>query len=290
MDKPGPLKPQASAVPYLGGVAVFAGVVVGATTGRPSVLMPLGGALLLGVSDDLIELPPGLRLFGQLGVGALVAVTVPLHLPGALGTVLTIVVTVLLINGVNLIDGLDMLAGGVVAVATIGFVAVIPGAGRELSISVIAALVGFLLYNRPPARIYLGDGGSYMLGAALTVLLAFSWAPGVATPVGTAMLALVAVVAAEVAFASIRRLRGGVSPLVGDRRHPYDRLVARGWSPSVTSLCYVAIQAVLVSCAVTAAHFVSIGAAVAVDAAAAAFLVTFAATTGALRPDEEAAR
>ena len=90
-------------------------------------------------------------------------------------------VTVLLINGVNMIDGLDALAGGVVAVAARGLrldaAGRRPGPGRGPR---RCALAGFLVYNRPPARIYLGDGGSYLLGTALAVLLASAWAPGTA--------------------------------------------------------------------------------------------------------------
>jgi UDP-GlcNAc:undecaprenyl-phosphate GlcNAc-1-phosphate transferase len=290
VDRPGALKPQTEPVPYLGGIAVFTGLVVGAVTGRPSALLPLAAALCLGLSDDVVDLPAALRLVGQLGVGALVVATIPLHLPGAPGAIAVIVVTPLLVNGVNLIDGLDMLAAGVVAVAVAGFASVLHGAGRQLSIALCAALLGFLLYNRPPARIYLGDGGSYLLGAGLAVLLAYSWAPGVPTPVGTAALALVAVVAAEVAFAAVRRIRGRRSPMAGDRHHPYDQLVARGWSRSAASLSYMGMQAALAVGAVVAVHLASMAVAVVIDVAAAAVLVAAAAATGALTPDEEARR
>jgi UDP-GlcNAc:undecaprenyl-phosphate GlcNAc-1-phosphate transferase len=290
VDQPGELKPQTEPVPYLGGIAVFTGLIVGVVTGRASVLLPLTAALCLGLTDDVTDLPAGLRLVCQLGVGALVVVTLPLHLPGAPGAVAVIVVTPLVINGVNLIDGLDMLAAGVIAVAAAGFAAVLHGPGRPFSIALCAALVGFLLYNRPPARIYLGDGGSYLLGASLAVLLAYSWGPGVPTAVGVAALALVAVVVAEVAFAAVRRLRGRRSPMAGDRRHPYDQLVARGWTRSAASLSYLGIEALLAVGAVVAAHLTSMTAAVVVDVVAAAGLVAGAAATGALSPDEEARR
>lgn len=290
VDSPGVLKPQARPVPYLGGVAVYAGIVVGAAAGRPSVLVPLGGALGLGVADDIADLPPGVRLLGQLAVGALVAVTVPLHLPGGLGAVAVPLVTVLIVNGVNLIDGLDLLAGGVGAVAAVGFAIMLHGAGRQLSIALGAALLGFLFYNRPPARIYLGDGGSYLLGAALTVLLASSWGPGVPTTVGTAALAIVAVVVAEVAFAAARRIRARQSPLAGDRRHPYDLLVARGWPRPAASLAYVAVEALLAGGAVAAVHVGSLRAAVLLDLAAAGVLVGAAGAAGALTPDRGARR
>jgi UDP-GlcNAc:undecaprenyl-phosphate GlcNAc-1-phosphate transferase len=290
VDRPGALKPQSTSVPYLGGLAVFAGVMVGAAVGRPSVLAPLAVALCLGVADDRFDLSPVLRLIGQLAIGVTVVLTCPLHLPGVLAVLAIVVVTALVVNGVNLIDGLDMLASGVVAVAAAAFAVMLHGPGRQLSVALGAALVGFLFYNRPPARVYLGDGGSYLLGATLAVLLAYAWAPGVATPVGTAALALVAVAVAEVAFAVVRRVRGRRSLMAGDRRHPYDRLVARGWPRSAASLAYMALEAILATGAVVAAHFTSMTGAVAVDAAAAALLVASAAATGALAPDEEARR
>ena len=72
-------------------------------------------------------------------------------------------------------------------------------------------------YNRPPARIYLGDGGSYLLGTVLAVLLAAAWGPGVPVTSGTAALALVALPAAEVAFAVVRR---SARSTVTDGRRP----------------------------------------------------------------------
>ncbi len=215
---------------------MFAGLSSGPPSAGPTVLVPLAAALGLGVADDRFDLSPVLRLLGQLAVGAAVAVTCPVHLPGAARRRLVVAVTVLLINGVNLIDGLDMLAAGVAAVAAVGFAVALHGSGRQLAVALAASLVGFLVYNRPPARVYLGDGGSYLLGTALTVLLAESWGPGVPVPVGVAALALVALPVAEVAFAVVRRARGRRSLMAGDRGHPYDRLVARGWPRPAASL------------------------------------------------------
>ncbi len=288
MDRPGALKPQSHPVPYLGGVAVFAGAAVGALAGRPTLLVPLGMALVLGVADDRFELSPWVRLAGQFFVGAAVVVTCPVHLPGVAAATTIIVVSVLLINGVNLLDGLDLLAGGVVAVAALAFALLLGGWGRHLGVALAAALVGFLAYNRPPARVYLGDGGSYLLGTALAVLLAATWAPGVPASRAAAALALVAIPAAEVAFAVVRRWRGHRSLVTGDRGHPYDRLVASGWPRPAASLAYVAMEGILATAAVIAGLRASVAAAMVVDVAGAALLVASAAVTGALAPDEDA--
>jgi UDP-GlcNAc:undecaprenyl-phosphate GlcNAc-1-phosphate transferase len=271
VDRPGPLKLHETPVPYLGGVAVFVGVTIGVFAGRAAVLVPLLAALAVGVADDRLDLPAPIRLLAQLGVGAAIAATQPVHLPGWCGIPLIVAVTVILINGFNLIDGLDMLAAGVGTAAAVGFTLVLHGSSRLMAASLAGSLIAFLLFNRPPARIYLGDGGSYLLGAAIAVLLARAWAVGVTDPTGVAALGLPAVAVGEVACAIVRRRLSGKSLLAGDRGHPYDLLVARGWSPTAASGIYVALEAaiaVAVVLAVTVGH-VSMTAAVALDGAVA---------------------
>jgi UDP-GlcNAc:undecaprenyl-phosphate GlcNAc-1-phosphate transferase len=252
MDRPGPLKTHEAPVPYLGGVAVFAGVAVGGSVGRPVALIPIAAALVVGVTDDRFALPAPVRLLAQLGVGAVIAATQPVHLPGWLGMPLVLAATFILVNGFNLLDGLDMLAAGVGVGAAVGFALISHGDARLLAASLTGALVGFLFYNRPPARIYLGDGGSYLLGASMTVLLTRAWAVGVAGPTGIAALALLAVAVAEIACAIVRRRRSGRPILGGDRGHPYDRLVASGWSRTAASAAYIALEAVVAAAVVVA--------------------------------------
>ena len=283
MDHPGPLKPHATPVPYLGGLAVFAGVVVGGWVGRPLALVPLAAALAVGVSDDRFGLPAPLRLVAQLGVGAVIAVTQPVHLPGWIGVPLVMAASVVLINGFNLLDGLDMLCGGVGAAAAIGFAVVTHGPARLLAASLTGALVAFLWYNRPPARIYLGDGGSYLLGASLTVLLTYAWGVGVASTNGVIALALLAVPVAEVACAIVRRRRSGRSLLKGDRGHPYDVLVARGWSRTAASGAYIGVEvAVLVVTVVAVLGHASMTVALVLDLAVAVAVLGAAILAGGL--------
>jgi UDP-GlcNAc:undecaprenyl-phosphate GlcNAc-1-phosphate transferase len=285
VDHPGELKPQQRAVPYLGGVAVFVAAVAGGAVGRPLLLLPLGLALAVGVTDDAVHIAPAIRLAGQLAIGVIVAAVVPTHLPGPVGPVLVTAVAVLLMNGVNMIDGLDALAGGVTAVAVASFAWMLRGDARELALGLALALAGFLVYNRPPARIYLGDGGAYLLGTALTVLLASAWSPGRSTPVGVAALVLVAVPVAEVLFAVIRRLRSRRSLVLGDRGHPYDRLVARGWPAPAASALYIAVTLVCAGVALAVAVPRSVGPATVAAVLVAVALVATAAGAGVLTPD-----
>lgn len=284
IDRPGPLKTHDAPVPYLGGVAVFAGLVVGISTGRPITLIPLAAALALGVTDDRFGLPAPLRLAAQLGVGAAIAATVPLHLPGWIGVPLVVVTSVVLINGFNLLDGLDMLAAGVAAAAAVGFALVLHGPARLMAASLAGALATFLWSNRPPARIYLGDGGSYLLGAAMSVLLAYAWGVGVAVSTGVIALALLTVPAAEVVCAIVRRRRGKRPLLAGDRAHPYDLLVGRGWIPAAASGAYIALEVMIVAVVsiVVGTGPASVPVALGIDVAVAAVVFGGAAYVGGL--------
>jgi UDP-GlcNAc:undecaprenyl-phosphate GlcNAc-1-phosphate transferase len=288
VDRPGPLKPQSAPVPYLGGVAVFLAALVGAALGHPAVIAPLGGAVILGALDDRFGIPAPVRLVGQAAVGVGVAVVVPTWIGGIGGGVLVAAVAVVLMNGVNFLDGLDALAAGVVAVGCVGFAFLLHGASRELAVAVAAALAGFLVYNRPPAKVYLGDAGAYLLGAAVTVLIAEAWSPGTRSPVGVASLAIVAVPVAEVAFAVVRRLRARQPITSGDRRHPYDIAVARGWGRGTAALAYVTVEAVFAAAAVLSSRTHTLGGPVAVAVVAAVLSVAIAAACGAMSPGPRA--
>jgi UDP-GlcNAc:undecaprenyl-phosphate GlcNAc-1-phosphate transferase len=231
------------------------------------------------------DLSPWLRLAGEVGIGLAVVATCPVRFGAPAAVPLVVVITLLLVNGVNLLDGLDLLAGGVSAVATVAFALLFHGSARQLAVASAAALLAFLVFNRPPARIYLGDGGAYLLGTALAVLVARSWEPHVPARVGTASLALVALPAAEVAFAVVRRVRGHQSLTAGDRGHPYDRLVTRGWPRLSASLVYLGVEALVAVAAVTVAHHASLGAAIILDLVVAGALVALASAAGALAPD-----
>jgi UDP-GlcNAc:undecaprenyl-phosphate GlcNAc-1-phosphate transferase len=282
LDRAGPLKPQATPVPYLGGVAVFFGVAIGASVDRPLVLIPLGLALVVGVLDDRFEVAPGLRLVAQLAIGIAIVATQPVHPTGGVAVAAIVAIAVLLINGFNLLDGLDMLAGGVGLASAVGF-ALLDHEGRGLlALALAGALAAFLAYNRFPARIYLGDGGSYLLGATVTVLLCRAWGAGIPTPVGVLALALVAIPVTEVACALVRRTRSKLSLLTGDRGHPYDRLVQRGWPRPAASAVYIGAEVIVVLVVGVLRPSPSMAVAVAVDVGVGIVLLACAALAGGL--------
>lgn len=246
VDRPGPLKVHDRPVPYLGGVAVLVAV-AGPILAREAVLVvPLALATLLGLADDIWDLPPTVRIPAELLIGVSAAAVVDVR--GPAGALLTVAVVVLLLNAVNLLDGLDGLASTVALAGAVGFAVVLEGDGRVAALALAGALAGFLLWNRPPASVYLGDAGSYLLGSALGLLLADAWASGRPVPLAAGSVLLVAVPVADTTVAVLRRARARRPLLQGDRGHVYDQLVDRGWSrPAATAACAGAASALAVA-------------------------------------------
>lgn len=283
LDRPGPLKVHDRPIPYLGGLAILAGLAVGFGSTSPPLLLPLGLALALGVADDVGEVPAVFRVSGEIIVAALVFLIVPPGLIGVLGLLAVVLSFVLLVNAVNLIDGLDALASGVTLVSAIGFALILDGEAQVLALALVGATTGFLLFNRPPARIYLGDGGAYLAGATLAVLLVHAWGEGQSAAVSIGALLMVAVPVAEVAVAVIRRVINHQPLARGDRDHVYDQLVHRGWSRTSATLTLVAVQAFLVLLGLAASMLSTVAALAVVSVSALAVLV-MAAMAGFLTP------
>jgi len=273
LDRPGELKVHTAAIPYLGGVGVAAGLAVGVGPLHPILLVPLGLALALGVVDDARHIMPVVRLVAEVAVGLSAAAVMPVRLPGLLGPVDVTVIVVLLINGVNMIDGLDALASGVALMSAIGFAVVLRGDPQAMALALAGALAGFLVFNRPPARVYLGDGGAYLVGTALALLLGAAWNQREPLAVSVGALLLVACPAAELGFAVLRRVRSGDHLFAGDRSHIYDQLVTRGWSAPGAAGAYVISQALLAAVAVGAVRLSSRVAGVVVGICALALVV-----------------
>lgn len=237
VDMPGPLKTHRSPVPYLGGFAVFTGVVVGVVgADRLTLLLPLGLALALGTADDARDLPARVRLVAEVGIGITAAAVVP---GPPLARLATGGLVVVLLNAVNLLDGQDGLAASAAGVSALAF-ATLGGAAQPYALGLAGALAAFLVFNRPPARIYLGDGGSYLIGTALALAPALAggahsrWSVWLAAPL------IVALPLADTAIAVVRRARRRRPLFTGDRSHVYDQLVDRSWTVArSTTMCAV---------------------------------------------------
>jgi UDP-GlcNAc:undecaprenyl-phosphate GlcNAc-1-phosphate transferase len=242
VDHPGHLKVHERPVPYLGGVAVFIAMAPVIAIEEPMWLIPLGGALLLGVVDDVRLIPARIRLLCEAIIG--VAAGLVLEHDTVFGVLATAAIVVALINAVNLLDGLDGLAAGVGLVSAIGL-ALLGGTGA-IPIALAGALAGFLVFNRPPARIYLGDGGAYLIGATLAMLVAYALQENRGASYWLSALLLVAVPVTDTAIAIVRRMRSRRPVFTGDRSHVYDQLVDRGRSPGRAVAICIALQSVLV--------------------------------------------
>jgi UDP-GlcNAc:undecaprenyl-phosphate GlcNAc-1-phosphate transferase len=270
----------------------------------------LSGAVLvclLGIADDRWELDAITKLAGQvLAAGVMVLQGVQMlylpfggfasdtgsDVPGAVvlgpleGAVLTILVIVVTINAVNFVDGLDGLAAGIVAIAAAAFFAfsylltVQEGLLRATTSGVVAAAligvcVGFLPHNFSPARVFMGDSGSMLIGlllATTTVTLTGSVNPNdVGTDIAPALVPLLLPIAVmvvpflDVVLAIVRRTLAGRSPFAPDKQHLHHRLLERGHSHARAVLVMYLWSAVLAFGAVavafldTTALLVSVG-------------------------------
>lgn len=270
LDRPGPLKTHREPVAYLGGVAVFVALGVVLVVNHPSWLLPLGLAAALGVADDVRTISPPLRLIGQATIGCIAGAIEPA--PGRFGLLVTALLVVVLVNAVNLIDGMDGLAATVVAISAVGF-ALVGGDAAYPALAVCGALVGFLVFNRPPARIYLGDGGSYLLGTALSLLAACAL-EGQGRAAWIALPLFVGVPLADTAIAVVRRQRSGRSWLAGDRSHVYDQLADRGWPILKVLFACAAVQAAATAAGLLSWHLGADGAVVVLGVCAVAVGLT----------------
>ena len=261
-------KAQKEPVPYLGGVAIAIGVVVASygsllavdfsmETFRLAsfVLVPAMAISLMGLIDDLKGLEPWPRLIAQTATGIIVAVI--LTSTDTMGvafnnTFLNYGVSVLWIvgvcNSINFFDNLDGGAAGTVAVITF-FLFFIAYDRQQILVSALAivtmgATAGFLMWNRAPAKIYMGDAGALFLGIIISVLT-IRLSPGILPQEKSFAIPalLMATPILDTTVAVISRLHRGISPFQGGRDHLSHRLMRVGLSRKVTALTLWAMAA-----------------------------------------------
>ncbi|MEW6212794.1 MAG: MraY family glycosyltransferase [Acidobacteriota bacterium] len=266
-----PLKIHAAPIPFVGGLGIVAGCLISIVAVEYSksavwVLSLALGAAALGFCDDRFNVRPAVRLMVEIAIGWALAVAGiatdlfvgvwwQVAIRGAAGYALIIVLVIFFvagaINAINMQDGMDGLAGGVALISCIGFAVVGLSLNRflivALSLSLAGSLAAFLIYNFHPASVFMGDNGSYFLGfmlAAMALISAFT-NPGAANFAGAVLM--IGVPVFDAAFAIIRRLARGMSPLAGDRSHFYDYLARRGLSIRKVAFVSYALQTGFVS-------------------------------------------
>ncbi len=242
LDHPDERKPHLEPTPLLGGLAVFGALVVGpllarllvgAPIGMPAPGVLLGGALslLLGLVDDRRPMRPLGKLIGQLAVAiSLVVWGGAPHIVAEqpLLALAAIVAVVSLLNAVNFLDAMDGIVSALTPVTGLGFVALalVHGAAVDLALAwgAVGAAAGFLVYNAPPARIFLGDAGSHVLGFVLATLSLQALDSSISWPHVAALLVLLAYPLFDVIFVIVTRLLARRPIHVGGVDHTTHRL------------------------------------------------------------------
>ena len=219
LDRPSTIKPHKVPVPYTGGTAIVIVVVI---TMIILGLLPLALAAVfmwaIGFADDVRSLPPRLKLLVEtvpLVLGSSALGLSPLH------TILGVIVGVILVNAFNVVDGLDGLAAGCALAPLLVFVS-FGGIAGLLATTVAASVAAFLCFNRHPAKIFLGDEGSLLLGFTLWSL-PFMAGVNSATPSGALLwVGLWLFPLVDAGFVVVFRLRAHRPIMRGDRSHLYD--------------------------------------------------------------------
>ena len=255
MDYPGGRKLQANPVAYLGGLAIITPITLGSfllilTSFSIDLKQQLYFGLILpalviaivGLLDDIYQLPPWPRFISQSAVGAITSFI--LYLSGAgveifdnqfLNSSATILWVVTIINALNFIDNMDGLATCISIVASLTLFTLSYLNNQylvaALSLAIFASCLGFLFWNKKPASIYLGDAGSLYLGFLLAAISIRIDLDNDSAPIRALVLILIlAIPIVDTIQVVVSRIVKGKSPFLGGRDHISHLLLNRGLS------------------------------------------------------------
>ena len=265
LDGLGALKIHTRPIPRFGGIAIFAGILIGMAIlptrdviARPWFIAALALIWSCGFLDDLFRLSPFVRLIAQI-TAAFFLWCAGWRLPianAAAAVFLTIAIVVLYTNALNFLDGADGLAAGFACVVGLSQILLHGSSPATLPFAIAPAVGGacaaFLVYNSPPARVHMGDSGSTVLGF-LFASLALSPHTGSAQNTFLPALVIVGLPLLDALVVVTARLANGRAPYAGDRNHFYDLWLKRGWTPGAVMLmsCIVTAWSGAVSALVT---------------------------------------
>ena len=276
VDKPNTAhKSHKQPVPYLGGVAIIIGIIVISYSTSlvsnftidtfwlaTSVLAPALVLGLIGLWDDMKNLPPLPRFVAQTIAGVFTAIILVANnnVGNPTGseifdTFITIIWVVGICNSINFFDNLDGGAAGTVAVSSIAL-AILALSGDQYLIAALStvtagATLGFLIWNKSPARIYMGDAGALFLGvllATLTVRLN----PETQTQLGSYLtpIFLLAIPILDTTVAVLSRLKRHISPFQGGQDHLSHRLIRAGLSRRKAAVSLWTLSAIFAAVAI----------------------------------------
>ena len=245
LDDPGPRKIHTAPVPYLGGLAMLGGLTAALLWLRPgswAVVVMLAFIAAVGLIDDVRYLPVWVKLACEATVAcSAVALGFSWHLSDSAGlnAGFSVLWMVGLTNSFNMLDNMDGLTATVVALSVVAIASLVHPAAL-LAAPLAGVAIGFLFINRPPAKMYMGDTGSLMLGfgVALCSLSAASSARGLHGAV--ILIVPVAVALFDTSLVIVSRLATGRPVQLGGKDHFSHRLRLLGWSPNQVLLTAVA--------------------------------------------------
>ena len=283
VDKPNDRKQHIKKIVRLGGIAIFSGftfslVLVGilGVFNKQDIIFFKEISIIyicffmfffLGLLDDLFTLSPFLRLIIQLLISAVFwfnniridkidlswgseFLTV-IDLPTLISFFITIIWITGLTNAINWIDGLDGLAAGNIAITALGtlFIGlrINPNPALFFLSALLGACLGFLRFNYNPARILMGDSGSYFLGSSISVLTLVACSNNLLNPLETTNITklnfaifLLLLPILDMTYVIIKRLIRGNSPFMPDRGHIHHQMIKAGFkAPQTVELIYL---------------------------------------------------
>jgi UDP-GlcNAc:undecaprenyl-phosphate GlcNAc-1-phosphate transferase len=255
MDYPGGRKLQANPVAYLGGLAIITPITLGsfllfftsATIDLKQqlylgLILPALAIAIVGLLDDIYQLPPWPRFISQSAVGVITSFILYLSGSGVeifdnqlLNSSATILWVVTIINALNFIDNMDGLATSISIVASLALF-ILSYINNQylvaaLSLAIFASCLGFLFWNKKPASIYLGDAGSLYLGFLLAAISIRIDLDNDSAPTRALVLILIlAIPVIDTTQVVVSRIAKGKSPFEGGRDHISHLLLNRGLS------------------------------------------------------------
>ncbi len=265
-------------IPYLGGVAIILGILI---IVYASILTQnnfkndfwlatslLGPALILGIVgliDDRKALPPLPRFMAQTAAGVFTAILIiatdTVGNPSGnslLDAVITVVWIVGISNSINFFDNLDGGAAGAVAATSFGLFLITYSNGQFLisatSLTIFAAMLGFLIWNKSPAKIYMGDAGALFLGTVISVLTIRLNPEVPSQTISFAIpLLLLAVPILDTSVAVVSRIRRGRSIFQGGHDHLSHRLMRKGFTKRQSAYALWSLAAIFAGIATSIA-------------------------------------
>lgn len=265
MDEPSARKIHKVPMPRLGGLAIFLSFLLGyilygdITTQMLSILIGSFLLILVGIFDDINPISARYKLliqviaavivviYGQIYFTEITLFGIHLYFNRAIAYILSIFFIVAITNAINLIDGLDGLAGGISSIyfLTIAIIAFIlnrlGGLDVILCLLMLGATLGFLVYNFPPAKIFMGDSGSLFLGFIISIIALLGFKVTTFTSL-IVPIVILAIPIFDTILAILRRLLKGQNVGVADKEHFHHQLLKMRYSPVASILIIYAID------------------------------------------------